>query len=67
MPVLLLTMMPMMIVAHLSFQRVGLGRSLALGWVVFLAIFIPLTRFTWSRDVARINGGQRKPEPAQEA
>ena len=67
MPVLLLTMVPMMIVAHLSFQRVGLGRSLALGWVVFLAIFIPLTRFTWSRDVARINARQKESELAQEA
>ncbi|MEW6751237.1 MAG: hypothetical protein AB1505_09705 [Candidatus Latescibacterota bacterium] len=58
MPVLMLTMAPMMAVARLSQGTLGLGGGLALGWCAFLAVFIPLLRHMWAAEEA-ISGGQR--------
>jgi hypothetical protein len=40
-------MVPMLVVAHLAEPRFGLGASLALGWVAFLCLLLPMTRSMW--------------------
>ena len=47
MPVLLLTLLPLLIVVRLTEPHVGIGWALAMGWAVLLAILIPLTRHHW--------------------
>jgi len=42
--VLMIALIPMLIVLRLSQDRLGLGGALPLGWVVFLAVLIPMTR-----------------------
>jgi len=49
-PALLIAFVPMMIVIHLTQHAVGLGKSLAAGWVVFLAILWPSTWRMWSAE-----------------
>jgi hypothetical protein len=56
MPVIILTIVPMQIVCRLGQERLGLGHSLLLAWVVFLALIIPLTRAQWSRDQRTVKG-----------
>lgn len=51
MPVLMLTLTPLMAVATLTQEHVGLGPSLLLGWVAFLLLLIPLIRTMWRREV----------------
>jgi len=50
MPVLMLTMLPLMAVVRICESRLGWAPapSLALGWVVFLAVLVPVTRRMWS-------------------
>jgi uncharacterized membrane protein YhdT len=48
-PVIMLTMVPLMIVSRLTCAKVGLPLSLALGWVAYLGVLIPLTRSMWAR------------------
>lgn len=43
-PVAILGMGPMMIVCHLAQDRLGLPTALALGWIAFWGILLPLTR-----------------------
>jgi len=52
MPVVMVTLTPMMIACRLSQPWVGQGLSLVVGWAVFLSIFLPLTRYLWSRAAA---------------
>ena len=49
-PVLMLTLLPMIVVIRLLQPAFGIEASLALGWVVFLAILIPLTRWQWRSE-----------------
>ncbi len=49
-PVLMVTVGPMMIACRLLEPRFGLAYGLAGGWVVFVAIFVPLTRWRWQRE-----------------
>jgi hypothetical protein len=45
-PVLIMTLIPLMVASHLLCARLGLAASLGIGWIVFLAILIPLTRLS---------------------
>lgn len=47
-PVLMLTMVPMLAVCRLTQERFGLGLALVLGWAAFLVVLVPLTRNMWS-------------------
>lgn len=48
-PVVMLTSLPLMATVRLLTPHLGLGGALAGGWVVFLAILIPITRHQWVR------------------
>lgn len=53
-PVLMITITPMMVTIHLLEPNIGMGWALAGGWVVFLAVLLPFTRYQWATDaVAR--------------
>ena len=54
-PVMMLTMGPMLAVMRLTQGAWGTAGSLAAGWAAFLVIFVPLTRHHWSRDLAAAN------------
>ena len=47
-PVVVLTMLAYMIVSRLASPAVGLGPSLALGWLAFLCVLVPMTRGLWA-------------------
>jgi hypothetical protein len=49
MPVVMITLAPMMAVCRISQGRVGLGPGLLLGWLAFLVVFLPLMRFDWKK------------------
>ena len=51
-PILMLTMAPMMMAARLAQPHVGLGPSLVVGWAVFLMVLVPLTRHNMARAAA---------------
>ncbi len=46
-PVWMLGMVPMMAVIRLTQGTLGLGGALAVGWLVFLSVLVPLTRRQW--------------------
>ncbi|NPV08574.1 MAG: hypothetical protein HPY83_11525 [Anaerolineae bacterium] len=48
-PTWMLAMIPMLVVIRLTQYGLGLPGALALGWVVFLAVLLPLTRRQWRR------------------
>ena len=48
-PVLMITLVPLLVASHLSQPYVGLGASLAIGWVVFLAVLAVVIRKMWAR------------------
>ncbi len=52
-PIMMLTMVPLMAVSYLARPHVGLAWSLACGWVVFLALLLPLTRRQWQQTEPR--------------
>lgn len=52
-PVIMLTMTPMLIVCRLTQQSIGLGFSLALAWAVFLIILISFTHLTKKIQMVR--------------
>lgn len=55
-PVIMVTLVPLMVTSRLAEPHIGLAPSLLVGWLVFLAILIPLTRALWRRpaiDTAR--------------
>jgi hypothetical protein len=41
-PVMMTAMVPMMVISHVTQPALGLGMSLAAGWLVFLAVFLPV-------------------------
>lgn len=49
-PVIMFTMIPLMIVSRLTEPKVGLPASLALGWVAFLCVLLPMTRSMWRKQ-----------------
>lgn len=49
-PTWIIAVLPMMAVVRLTQASVGLGPALILGWVVFLAVLLPLTRRQWSHQ-----------------
>lgn len=51
-PVVMLTSLPLMATVRLLTPHWGLGGALAGGWVVFLAVLVPLTRWQWRRTAA---------------
>ena len=51
-PVILITYVPTMTAIRIAQEFVGLPAALGVGWVVFLATLIPLTRAMWKRDKA---------------
>jgi hypothetical protein len=48
MPVLMLTLIPLMASSRLTQEYLGLGGSLLVGWAVFLSVLIPFTRYQWA-------------------
>lgn len=48
-PGILLTIAPMMMACRLLQERLGLGLSLVVGWIVYLALMALLTRSMWKR------------------
>lgn len=48
-PVLMVTLIPLLVVSHLTHEALGLGLSLAAGWAVFLAALWLVTRHMWTR------------------
>ena len=55
-PLLMLTLVPLMIVAWLTQDVLGLPAGLAIGWIVFVLLVIPLTRWQWRRWPAPLIG-----------
>lgn len=53
MPVVMLTMTPVMIVCAVAQEPLGIAPALALSWVVLLLILMPLTRQRWAAETAR--------------
>jgi hypothetical protein len=43
----MLTLLPLMATIRLLYPLLGLGASLAAGWVVFLLVLVPLTARQW--------------------
>lgn len=52
--ILMLTLTPMIVVIRLTQSSLGLERALIPGWVVFLAVLIPLTRYTWTQATREV-------------
>jgi hypothetical protein len=48
-PVMILTMVPLMAVSYVTRPHLGLTWSLGLGWAAFLAVLVPLTVSLWTR------------------
>lgn len=46
-PVMFIVMTPMMAVTHLTQDKLGLAGGLAIGWLVFLVAWVPITRRQW--------------------
>jgi hypothetical protein len=62
MPVVMVTLLPLMITSHLTVADVGLGASLALGWVPFALAVVPFIVLSWRRT-ARPAGSIRAEAP----
>jgi len=59
MPVVMLTMTPVMIVCAVAQQPLGIVPALALSWVVLLLILTPLTRHRWAAETANATEAAR--------
>ena len=55
-PLLMMTIVPLMAVAYLCQGSLGLPGGLAVGWILFLLLLIPLTRWQWRRWPAPLVG-----------
>lgn len=62
MPVVMVTLLPLMITSHLTLERIGLGASLALGWAPFTLAVVPFLVLGWRRT-ARSTGSIRTEAP----
>ncbi|UCD28768.1 MAG: hypothetical protein JSV03_17100 [Planctomycetota bacterium] len=49
-PVVMLTLAPLMIVCRVTQSSIGLVMGLSVGWVAFLAVFLPVTYSMWTND-----------------
>ena len=49
-PVVMLTLVPLMVTCRLLQGRLGLGPALAVGWGGFVGVLVPLTRALWKRE-----------------
>jgi hypothetical protein len=47
-PIFIMTMIPMMVVVRLTQDHMGLEGAMALGWVAFLAVLLPMMRNHWA-------------------
>lgn len=56
-PIVILTMTPMMAVCRFAEPSIGRIPALAAGWAVMLAILVPITRFHWAREMVNRPGG----------
>jgi hypothetical protein len=56
-PVVMLTMTPVMITVVAAQEHLGIGPALGLSWVVLLIILIPLTRRRWASEAAQTANG----------
>jgi hypothetical protein len=54
-PVLMLTMLPMMALVHVLYPYAGLGWALAGGWVLFAALLTPFTLRQWARETSGVH------------
>jgi hypothetical protein len=52
-PVVMLTMLPLMVTSHLTVDRFGLAASLAIGWIPFAAVLAPFLVRGWRGAPAR--------------
>jgi hypothetical protein len=48
-PLLMMTILPLLVTAHLLQDTLGLGMSMLLGWIVFLILLVPITAWQWKR------------------
>lgn len=62
-PVVMLTMLPLMVTSHLTVDAVGLAASLAIGWVPLLVTLVPFLRRAWLRVPAPLDRASAAPPP----
>ena len=55
MPVVMMTLTPMMAACRLSQEHIGLYGALIVGWLTFLAVFLPFTRNDWKQHALTSN------------
>ncbi|MEE2658709.1 MAG: extracellular solute-binding protein [Candidatus Latescibacterota bacterium] len=48
-PILMMTMVPLMAVTYLTQEGFGLGGGLLIGWIAFLVFIVPIMRWQWMR------------------
>ncbi len=48
-PMLMITLLPLLVTTHLTQQAVGLGVGMLLGWAVFFVLLVPITMWQWRR------------------
>lgn len=63
-PVLMLTLIPLMVVSRLTWHAVGLAPSIALGWIAFLCVLALLIRPMWARWNTIQAQAPEAPQPA---
>ena len=54
-PIIMLTITPLMLIAKLTQPILGFAGGLIFGWIVFLAVMIPLIRSRWQQDDKQIS------------
>jgi len=53
-PIFMVAFSALVATAWLTQGTLGLGGALAVGWLAFLALFVPLTRLRWRADARRV-------------
>lgn len=54
-PVIMVSMSVMMAAGYLAQDRLGLGGALAIGWLAFLAVFLPYVWYGWRRQASTLH------------
>lgn len=62
-PVVMLSMLPLMVTSHVTVDAVGLAGSLVIGWVPLLLVLVPFLRRAWLRVPAALDAAQSAPPP----
>ncbi|MHB9130312.1 MAG: hypothetical protein ACYDBB_04360 [Armatimonadota bacterium] len=62
-PILVFTLVPLILTSRFTQPLVGLGWSLVLGWLVYLAIFIPMTLLMWKAEAQHDNKEVEETQP----